>query len=293
MGVLARVHLAEIRRVLMESSLMRDLRLGELSKELESRRGTNRLCAAGAELLKKLRASNRFSFDEPRLPTTPREDEHWISEAGLSHSAKPAAGIIISHRLAAAVGPDNGRASIEQLRSMQWWTDSGCSLRLDRTTDAYRQALHLLLCNARSLMFIDPYCGPTRSGVDATLDLVLAARRRGTIQPAIEVHRVCYEQGQERRIIPHAEWQQLFTASWGPRIRDAGLKVEVFIWDDFHDRYLIADLMGLSLPFGFVTTKAKAHTVWTRLSRKDKDAVQREFDASSIEHAPRGRFMIQ
>ncbi len=29
----------------------------------------------------------------------------------------------------------------------------------------------------------------------------------------------------------------------------AGISVEVFLWDDMHDRYLILDLIGLSLPW--------------------------------------------
>jgi hypothetical protein len=57
----------------------------------------------------------------------------------------------------------------------------------------------------------------------------------------------------------------------------AGLSV----WDEVHDRYLITDLVGISLPYGFGTTKApNAQTTWTRLGRDDRDSVQREFDPS-------------
>ncbi len=76
-------------------------------------------------------------------------------------------------------------------------------------------------------------------------------------------------------------------------LRVAGLQAEVFVWDDFHDRYLISNLIGISLPNGFDTTRdPNSVTRWTRLGRNDRDDVQREFDLASQQHALRARFMI-
>ena len=49
-------------------------------------------------------------------------------------------------------------------------------------------------------------------------------------------------------------------------LRTAGLRAEIFIWDDFHDRYLISNLIGISLSNGF-DTKANQSTSWHRLGR--------------------------
>jgi len=73
----------------------------------------------------------------------------------------------------------------------------------------------------------------------------------------------------------------------------AGLEVEVFIWDDFHDRYIITDLIGIGLQNGLDTTAdANAVTTWNRLGRPERDDIQREFDPASIRHSLRGRFKL-
>jgi hypothetical protein len=76
-------------------------------------------------------------------------------------------------------------------------------------------------------------------------------------------------------------------------MRSASISAEVFIWDDFHDRYLISDLIGVSLPYGFdTTTDESSFTTWTRLGRHDRDDIQREFDPASGRHALRHRFRV-
>ena len=76
-------------------------------------------------------------------------------------------------------------------------------------------------------------------------------------------------------------------------LRAADLKAEVFVWDDFHDRYLISNLVGISLPNGFDTNRnPNSATSWTRLSRTDSDDVLREFDPVSRRHTLRASFTI-
>jgi len=77
-------------------------------------------------------------------------------------------------------------------------------------------------------------------------------------------------------------------------MRAAGLRIEVFLWDDFHDRYLISNLIGVSMPNGFDTiTHRTSVTRWTRLGRDDRDDVQREFDPASARHALRHQFVVE
>jgi hypothetical protein len=62
----------------------------------------------------------------------------------------------------------------------------------------------------------------------------------------------------------------------------AKLSAEVFFWDDFHERYLIADVIGISVPAGFdVTSKPEEFSTWGRLGRADKDKIQRMFDPAA------------
>ena len=84
-----------------------------------------------------------------------------------------------------------------------------------------------------------------------------------------------------------------FGGELAERLRAAGLQAEVFVWDDFHDRYLISNLAGVSLPNGFDTTNnSNDTTTWSRLGRDERDDVQREFDPASQRHVLRDRFTV-
>jgi hypothetical protein len=69
---------------------------------------------------------------------------------------------------------------------------------------------------------------------------------------------------------------------------------EVFLWDDFHDRYLISDLVGILAPYGFDTTRApNAITTWSRLGREQRDDVQRELDRATGRPTLKHHFTIK
>jgi hypothetical protein len=53
-------------------------------------------------------------------------------------------------------------ASIENIEKADWWTNRSHSVRLKRQTQDYLQHLRLLLNNANSLIFIDPYFNPNK-----------------------------------------------------------------------------------------------------------------------------------
>jgi hypothetical protein len=77
-------------------------------------------------------------------------------------------------------------------------------------------------------------------------------------------------------------------------LQDIGLVASVFIWDDFHDRYLITDLIGLLMGNGFdITKNPDAITTWARISREDREKIQREFDyPNNVFHKLYGIFKI-
>lgn len=123
--------------------------------------------------------------------------------------------------------------------------------------------------------------------------MLLLARGR-SIRPLIEIHRVMYVgSGRDRQLIESVEWEDRFRNSWRTDLAAAGLQVEVFIWDDHHDRYLITDLIGIEMGNGYDTTNNEGDiTTWSRISRKDRDDIQREFDPASNRHALRHRFTV-
>jgi len=46
-----------------------------------------------------------------------------------------------------------------------------------------------------------------------------------------------------------------------------------------HDRYLISDLVGINVPYGFdIATDPAETSTWSRLGPEERDNQQREFD---------------
>jgi len=143
------------------------------------------------------------------------------------------------------------------------------------------------------LMFIDPHIDPTRPSYCEFIRLFQAIEKRD-IQPLIEIHRRCCEEsGPYKKNVPQEEWERRFGGQFKQDLNAAGLTAEVFIWDDLHNRYLITDLIGINLPYGFdISRDLTQTTTWGRLGRKDRDSIQREFDKTSTEHTLQYTFKI-
>jgi hypothetical protein len=285
------LHLQTLKDVMLHEGLVRDLRAGEWGRLFIS--GDRPWHPRGKELLKKLASQKRLITFPPSGSVAPKTDAEWCGEAIASHQPpRELAGIIVSDAL---VGPHCANplvAAVGRLSSTPWWASRSSSLRLSRTLAAYRTGLDLVLRHANSIMLIDPHFDPTEYRYRDAVALLASAGGRSP-RPLVEIHRVAWcGTSQDKR--PQLETVE---AAVRPALAAAaatsGLSFEVFLWDDSHDRYLISDLVGISVPHGFDTTKApNAVTTWTRLGRTDRDDVQREFDPASGRHTLRTRFRI-
>ena len=182
---------------------------------------------------------------------------------------------------------------IDRLSGARWWEKRSSSIRLDRNIAAYCEHLDPVLRCANSFQFIDPHLHPGRPQYREFANLLACAGGRMPA-PLIEIHRVCYEgSGPGRRILENREIEHAFRSELSDSLRAARLSVDVFIWDDFHDRYLLTNLLGISLPNGFDTTNRPDDvTTWSRIGRTDRDDIQREFEEASGSHTLRGRFSL-
>jgi hypothetical protein len=143
-------------------------------------------------------------------------------------------------------------------------------------------------------MFTDPHLDPTRNQYNDFLQLLRTAARSTGTQPRVEIHRVCYEGSGATRSFPQRdEWERRFRTQWDSALRSIHLPVEVFIWSDEHDRHVISNLIGLHLGNGFdVSGDPNAVSTWSRLSRQDRDQVQRDFDPGVNGNKLNHRFMV-
>ena len=289
----ARIEL--IREPMLTEAVVRDLRNGEWRRSFDNRSRTWH--RRGMELIRKLTTQGRLIQFPSTLSASPSDDRDWCVEALDSHLTQEfTGGNIVTESVKNAYRGEPLVARIDRLGSAPWWRARSPSVTLSRTLADYADHLEPVLRCSNSLMFIDPHLDPMQPRYREFGNLVEMAGRRQP-RPTIEIHRICYEGSGRERQFPMRNncdyFKQRFHSGLSARIRAAGLTAEVFIWDDFHDRYLISNLIGISLPNGFDTTRNRdSITRWTRLGRIDSDGAQREFDPASDRHTLRTRFTV-
>ena len=259
--------LETIREAMLTEGLVRDLRAGAWRGLV--RGGARPWHRRGRELVKKMATQGRLLPFEPALPSRPADDRDWCAEALATDAERPfRGGVITTESVKGAYADDRRVARIDRLLSAPWWASRGPSVRVERTPADYEKHLDLVLRFSNSLMFIDPYLDPRKPLYDFFGTLLQRAGNR-VPAPLIEIHRCWEDTGLQRG----------FCEELAAPLRAAGLHAEVFIWERFHDRYLISNVVGISLPNGFDVSKARGDfTTWTRLGRDDRETVQREFD---------------
>ena len=258
------VHLQNLKEVLLNEALVRDMRNGEWSAHIQ--KDVVPISLRAKELIKKLVGQNRLRRARPAIEKTPEDYKEWCEEAIASHDQGDLlTGIIATNSVWESFRGKTLVASIEKLPNVSWWQSRSCSCRIKKETKEYVEQLHKVFRQANSIMFIDPHIDPTRDNYKEFLQLLLAIAPN---KPLIEIHRVWDSgSGHDRTIYTKDELHRRF-ASLNEQLINAGLTVKIYVWPDFHDRYLITDVMGLSIPYGFdISTAQDETTTWTRLSR--------------------------
>jgi hypothetical protein len=283
------LHLRTLKEVLLHEGLVRGLRDNAWIKHFdEAGRPWHK---NGKELLKKLRTQRRVVPAKAALAHEPTCDADWCREALASHAQLPLAGIVATEPIAAPHAATPIVSSILKLATASWWILRGPSIRLGRTLGEYQTALELVLRHANSLIFIDPYIDPTNTHQYGDLMRLLEALVNRPVKPLVELHRAAWYGGENDKRPRVSEVVAALQPELSRVAKAAGISFDVFLWDEIHDRYLITDLIGISLPYGFGTTRApKSFTTWARLSRADRDSVQRDFDPAH--RPPRHRFRV-
>lgn len=281
--------LPHLKEPLLQEALVRDLRDGGWSRFcLEHSGNLHRLCK---EILRKLQSNNRLRRFPPQHAAIPVLPHEWCQEGLSAHGIEPVTGIIAAHATKQQFAHKEV-ASIEKLTGTTWWQHRSPSVTVDRKTDGYLQILDRTLMQANSLMFIDPNLDPNSYNYREFHRLLTPLAPR-TVKPRIEIHRsFCRGDGPARTFPTQTDWKASFT-SLSKTLQSLKLMAEVFFWDDFHDRYLITDIVGVSVPAGFdITGKLGDWSTWGRLGREDKDKIQRLFDPATRAGSLKWRFSI-
>lgn len=280
---LAGVYLTHIRRSLMEEAVVSDLRAGEWLKSVIANLGTYDVKAKN--LLTDLRKNSRIVFRSAVGGGPCTNGLEWCKEGLAAHALERLTGVVAAENLQPQLKYLTGPIeSIDRLNLAAWWRPGACTINSERTIAAYLEVLYPVLRYANSAMFIDPHFDPAEARYTEFPKVLVPMAGRQPV-PTIEIHRVVsHGAGRERTPRAPEFWQGRFE-SLSVRLRKMGLKAKVVLWDNFHDRFLITNHVGISLTNGFDTTTDPAATVvWSRMNRATADEKQREFDLASAFH---------
>jgi len=216
------------------------------------------------------------------------DDEQWCFEASATHKKSSLAGIIATKETAEKLD-DPVVSDLLRFPDALWWQHRSPSIRLLRRINAYTDALKPLLRRANSLTFIDPYLDPEREGyrgykgyADFHKLLETAFGPERNCPPAIEIHRNAEIEGSNGRLrrLTQSDLESRFKNLL--RItKQRNVKCTFYLWERFHDRYLLTNLMGILMANGFDSEEDDSLTTWCRMGNGDRDAVQAEFTRNS------------
>jgi len=257
--------------------VIRDLAGGVWGKTLDARR--ENLHVRSRELLKWLRLDGRIVSAAAHSASAPTNEIEWLVEALASHKADPV--------IAQFFGTDDFCRSLRAADFQQLpkgiskipfcspFSGGGCSIKVERNVAAYISALRPLIKYSRSLMFIDPYLDLQAANYQDFLNLL---KEIASVNPDVEIelHRQI-KPAHSGQLRSADNWKQSFEQVLTAEPVLENLNIKVFIWDEFHDRYLVSNLMGISIPYGFDTTKKAEATRWSMLSPQDANDVREEF----------------
>jgi len=234
----------------------------------------------GKELLKKLIKQNRLRCHTPSHLPFPGNDHDWCEEALLSNENLSLGGLVTTLDTAVHYPKTHPLiTTIGKLSSAPWWSRRG-STRLCRNTASYLEQLRIVLECSNSLMFIDRNLDPTQRDSYREFIKILEALKEREVSPLVEIHRTLAA-SESGKWVTHSieEWKRRFCSAFSELVGEIDIKIEVFIWNRMHDRYLISDIFGILAPNGFDISKSPAETTtWTSVSRFDRDEITREYD---------------
>jgi hypothetical protein len=282
-------YLRILKPILMEEALVRDLRDGEWLNYVKNWiKDLPEQCHPKAkELLRKLKNQQRFrKVAFCGVPEQPDCHVDWCDEALASHSWQPLAGVITSPEVMQQHRDNPIVASISRMTTDDWTRQRGSSIEIPKQSSAYLNHLRLLLSQASSIQFIDPYLDPSQAKY-GEFHFLLQAAKYSDIPPLIEIHTSANGVDQERR-----DRSQFTLPEWKTRFRrlsmtlqDTGLTLQVFVWKYFHDRYILTNLTGIALSGGLdVSHHDNASVIWSRLPRYLRDAIQADFHPNASKY---------
>ena len=286
----------QVANTIMASGLVRDLRNGEWSELLNS--PECHLNPRSKEFIKMLKKERRLRVVSAALPVHPVTASDWCQEALASHQQSYLSGIITTKSVAEQFKSEHRISSINNLGngSVEWWQPLQGNIEIRRDIRSYLLHLKPILDHANSLLFIDPHLDPSSRKSYANFPKIIKElTKRERFPSMVQFHRQGEWDKINERWTTIEEWETRFKNVFLPIIKGTRLKIDVFIWKDFHDRYLLSDLAGIQMSNGFDEKNPNQPieiTTWSRLGKELTANRYCLFDPASRRKDLVGRFMI-
>jgi len=225
-----------------------------------------------------------------RVQGDPASDKEWLDLALESHGRIALHGIVLSQPLLQTYS-HNDNAFIElsiALDAPQWHNRPRSSTLTKSATD-YRAALAPILRYARAVSLVDPYmsCHNSRFFDTVHLCLDLTGQRGHTPLPA----RIHIHAGDPQEDYSHQESVPNRLAAWEQQLRSFQHPhhITIFLWgshpggETLHDRYILTDQCGISVPAGLDcrTSSTPNSTTWSLLDEADRIKRLQDFDPAT------------
>lgn len=296
---LAEARLQVLKPIVLEEALVRNLRAGAWWSTLQSwSKASPEDCHPKVKELLKQMAKTKRLRDVSHLgigETPPKTPEAWLWEALVSHQAEAFTGVITLPDLAQQDAYKNNKiiARIDRLTNQDWQEqrDQSRMVRMPKQTSSYRAHLKLLFSCANAILFIDPYLDPRQLHYREFHYLLNLIKDSET---CIELHLASKgigADGNDRRLLTLPDWRDRFTDLL-PTLKENKLRAQVFIWENFHDRYIITDLMGISLTGG-LDVLPNATVDWTRQTRALRDQTQKDYSPNTGKYTLKHQFTLE
>jgi len=207
----------------------------------------------------------------PRSGHHPERPEEWLSEILKIHNKSPFCGVFLTRDLLPPDGYPPELIDLTEALNSEPWLKRSRTVIIRKKEEDYENILRPLLRHAKTLSLIDPYlsCLP-RFMKTVSLCVKLLGKRIQDVMPG----RIHIHAGNPEKIPGNNEPVPNRLDTWErkllPIVSAYPHRVEVFLWnirigrEDFHDRFVITDQCGISVPGG-LDCKPTTSTTWSLL----------------------------
>lgn len=262
---LARMCLQRLYDCIRNEAVARNL----AGKWAESVRSQSGLHPCAREILEHLAKAGRLVPDQMTFPYAPGCDQDWLHAALDSHRKNPLDLIVTrggmqSERPLPAIASD-----IKELDRSLWSRNSSGTIRVEPSIDGYFRSLSQIAKLSKRLVIIDPFLNPEEPNYRdfPRLLVKLIELNRGLF---VEIH-VKDKEGKHARMEPFK--MALQSIKWSGEL-------QLHVWDKFHDRYVISNLLGVSMQRGleFGGAMKGELLVWSRLTPEIREQKLKDVD---------------